>query len=1100
MGTLDDLPQRPGSPGMLWHLGDYWYDTENEVLKVCTNDTIYEYEFEEVQFEQGKEYLIINKYGEEIYCYDRIREELKRVANYGASEEERENKVLVAHATNPRLTADGKTLYDCDVDIIDAFDFIAANGYIVVEGSMIGNRKLLLTTVAEIDGTYYIVGIVSNAGKLYDVSLSNPVNTAASTLTVSEIKLNAGVTDLDRRVTDLENNLSELQYNYNVTAQDLANYKTTVNSYLATIQSNTNRIVNLEQRCTSLSSAIQTNLNSINGLANRITALEQNSRTIDKQLDRNSTNPVENKAITERILELADEISQASGSVTIDDALNNASKNPVENRVITAALTRIEGLIENDSDNKLEPAYYDNSENDAYPEYTGYGDGGAKADGINYYDWPLVCYRGTAPNNIVLSQTPSNAEVSAPAERIINDYGLNMAYTTDDVFYSERYNKFILLVGGVYYDTWVNSNLWNDPVTNKPRTDTLYSDITPTGAAKNKAVRTTKFYNGTSFVNITDTMTNDYAAIKACIEANKGGTVKFTPNKIYFIELPNDTGVGTHFVNMHDSSYNNTIIDGNGATLFVRTSGSGRAGFLTKSESEADSANGTENRFDLFNIQGENRNITIKNIKVKCLRDRDNGCPKGYVRLSSSESNIGFVSCSNASHIHIENIETKNLHADYSCNYTCSYIFVDGIKSINVVNNFVAGTNIYINNVDAIVAPYSAGGFHWVYGSLNSNYLYFSNCKVRAANPYHESTITWHADGATIPASGTTRHTYFDNCYFGFGAFATTKQVDVYGRYWIHFRDCVIEKTAEVVADSSIVVEPREWLIQAVSASLELDNCLIFLGYGYFAEFNITYTDAKLIINHCSFYSKLKTATNNLFGHFNGTVEDSKDNWTNYPLLGPVNLGNNRIKKEIQDIQNILNDETLEESASAPISPDLGDKYYDTTLDKGQICTNVGAPTRFGINLNPNTQETAYNVTHVVTFNSLESISFTFSGITTYSEVKQAIDTVMSNNGYAKVTSVHNLVNGTYMIHDSGNDHALIICSKTRGAFYDGEHTSDIVTNTSSSAPFKQLNTIGTSTIKSVQGTNPTWSDYDPTGLIAKVADLITRVEALENA
>lgn len=1120
-GTLADLPQRQGAPGRLWRLGEYWYDTENEVLKVCTNDTIYQYEFEEVQFDDDKEYLIINKYGEEIYCYDHDYSQLKIVANYGASEEERENKVLIAHATNPRLTADGKTLYDCDVDIVDAFDFIAANGYIVVEGSMIGNRKLLLTNVVEIDGTYYIVGIVSSAGKLYDVSLSNPVNTAASTLTVSEIKLNAGVTDLDRRVTTLENNLSELEYNYNVTAQDLANYKTTVNSYLATIQSNTNRIVNLEQRCTSLSSAIQTNLNSINGLANRITALEQNNRTIDKQLDRNSTNPVENKAIANKIADLEQRIGQG---VEVDDALSPVSTNPVENKVIKLELDRLEDLIE-----ELEPNIdtYRYDRDPMYPECYG-----AKGDGINYYDWPLACFNGFVNDEVEIEETESDIEIYAPGERIMFKYnspndkdyaGRDMSHLANEVVFNSAINKFLLLNDNKYYDKWANSSVWNDPHTGLARTDTVFNDIRELTLAEKSgynyrgddevspaeiiafndlgnlfplADRRSYVFKSDieepTLVELYETMTDDSEALCEWFAANNGKTMKLRPCAIYYFRKGKKDGnlvpLGCNTANANDDSLTvqnmftlntHTTIIGNGATLFPHRIDPGWPCLRTAGSTPTtdNQEKGTSTRvFYLLHTH----DVKITNVNIKTLRDKDGNTPDGSnSRFSTSSSNIVGLHSKEDDNtdIVVHNIEALNLSALFDVQLG-SRFDIKNIKNYNAGNEGFGVSDSVFQNLDYTMTPYlGSDGKHMFYGGCYTKNTIVRDSKFVAPDPYREVVFSFHGGGTgSMPPVGTTYHMHFDNCVFECGGPIINGPTYGNFRQWWHFNNCAFIKKFDIYCNKNQLAASGH-VIALNQGSFDFTNCYFYTRNGVVAapegsgkDSNVKYINVRVdttkttgLAEHL-FSANIASASNKPSGYKNVVAKNIS---TNYKGVLGVIVDEKEEKEEDCPIR-----------VSAPWNPKVGDKYYNITTGKRYICTAVGYPEVACITLNSSGTGAPWTGTQTLKFDDDEIITFNFDSIAGSVSAEVEILKALEKQGYSvymesntALAAGHASKPGSYCKH--GN-YVWYIVSKKQGNL---TPSLTLINSTAANNPIKSIRPTTGDTPKSYNGTDPVWEE-----------------------
>ncbi|MBR7066528.1 MAG: hypothetical protein IKI36_07545 [Prevotella sp.] len=719
------------------------------------------------------------------------------------------------------------------------------------------------------------------------------------------------------------------------------------------------------------------------------------------------------------------------------------------------------------------------SHNSQYPEYYG-----AHGDGIAYYDWPIACYNGAISNSgIFIDQGTADIEVFAPGDRIMNDYGLNPEATTDDVFYCSQLQIFLLKSGSTYYMAWNNSHLWNDPATCLARTDTVFSDISIVSVQTGKANRDSYvFVAGTGLVNILTTMTDDSLAIKSWLTANSGSgqTARLAPGRIYFV---NSLSTSAPFHQLADES----TIEGNGATVFCRMADAGTP------------VSGMEYVCVFLRILNA-ADVTINNLRIKALKDRDGGTPAtSYVsRLSSSDSNIYGITIDNSPNAHINNLECKNLHSDIRF-VQGEKIYVDGWKSTGVLNNGLGTTKTYINNADLTTAPYSAAGFHLFYGGKVSDEVYITNSRFRSGDGYQEVMITFHASQGTVPSVGTTRHIYFDNCTIEAGAMLRGNN-DTLGRQWIHFRNCVLRKTYETQSDTS-TIKAREYLLGLYAASFELEDCLVETGYGSFIGSASAGGENSLIIRNTSIYSKLDSANKPFVQSFSGSAE-TRNIWTNYPGHLGIDLDHDSLQLKLWSIDKrianlffqLMGSDYVPALTQAPDTPIIGDRYYNINDGKTYLCTNAGMATKMSIRIYVSTFP--YTNSHSFSFSNGETIEAQVNAAENKEAVADAIIGACMESGYALVTTSGIITTtswppGKVMRYDdsSGNIYVLIT-SKAAGNF---ERSISPNTNTTT-----KLKDHGYSAYSSGNGANPTWGETATGGLTARVADLEARVAALE--
>ena len=161
-------------------------------------------------------------------------------------------------------------------------------------------------------------------------------NSKISKITISDV-----VYDLRDRAT--EENLGRLENSVETLGEDLSKLKTTVDNLRPTVlelndeavrKKDVDEVLNSDDNATN---PIQNNTVSraIDSLNDRISNLDIGGLeiTVDSELNLESTNPVQNKVITNALNEL---------EIVVDSELNEDSTNPVQNKVITEALKELE--------------------------------------------------------------------------------------------------------------------------------------------------------------------------------------------------------------------------------------------------------------------------------------------------------------------------------------------------------------------------------------------------------------------------------------------------------------------------------------------------------------------------------------------------------------------------------------------------------------------------------------------------------------------------------------------------------------------------------------------------------------------------------------
>lgn len=792
---------------------------------------------------------------------------------------------------------------------------------------------------------------------------------------------------------------------------------------------------------------------------------------------------------------------------------------------------------------------YDFSSDPAYPEYYG-----AYGDGIDYYNWPLACYNGVIDDDVTIESNASTIEVYAPAERTYwkftlntDYYGKSLDYTTDNVLFSSVNNKFLLFANNKYYDSWANSDKWNDSITGKAREDTVFSNIKELTVQEKSnldaddkyglAKRITSVYvSGEGLVDIGTTMHNDGPAMTSWFNANKGeGKVaRLAPGKIYYINSVDDNTSWTTGSTMFKVPVKTTII-GNGAVLFPRMTGTGwppKRGYLYEA-SNAKMCN-------LFHFDNGGTNTTIQNLKIMALRDKDAGAPNSasYNRFSSSGSSINAFVCTNKaiSGISLYNITLKNIDAPMDFRRGTGFSII-GMTADGVVNNGFGLTDSVYDNVHMTMAPMIGSGMHIFYGGNYTSNVVVKNSTFKAIDPYTEVLFTFHAKSTSDnPAVGETHDVWFKNCTFEGGGPMFGGDTLSGGRCWYHFEGCTLKrKFDKFMSHSDQGLVDSNYIINEKSSSWEFKDCEIYTREGVFMVKSSS--PHGLIFDGVNIHSTRTTQSNKyLVGRdaaFNGNITVSNF-WTNY--LGPLGFtlpddGSSqddsgsgtsaevmemletmrtdigRISTVVDGVYATLNgtgDDNIPSAASAPSSPSVGDKYYNTTDGKTYECTTVGKPILLSYKLNPSFAGTLPSGNkQTITINDGETIEFDFTGATTYAEVVEIIETTLQSEGYTEATfNSTTRTPGKYTIVPDGNNRFLVLTSKSNGD-YDSPALS---TAENSSYPIIKLNIVLSDgewrqrySSDCYHGIDAVWEETTGSvGLIQLVSSIAERLTTLE--
>lgn len=726
------------------------------------------------------------------------------------------NSVMVVTATHGRMGTNTQYVFDCDRSVNAIYEHIANGGIAVVKGSLAGSFQAILSGITLIEGVYCATGVTEINNTLYTLSVKAPINAAQSTLYANQV-LNKMFNTLDNRITENWNNISELMYEMSTvkgasrfiplsavlttsptvsagtlsTKKDNCTYEyvwsiprkklyikeTTTNvtpPRVAYYGSWTEDILGISSdvldpmKCFfySFGEDFMTIWHwkgnaSTGELIPTGTDLTTINNYLSELSDLLGTIPSGVNTIGEFITDIQNRVTALENSsggggtdIDVDDALDETSTNPVENKAIKLAINHLQGQI-NQLDPEGEIDDYDYASDPAYPEHYG-----AKGDGIPYYDWPLACFNGFETDEVTIENTASDIEVFAPAERIMDKYGLSvdyrgksLAYCSDSVIYNVATQQFLLKVpngtGYTYYNKWANSDVWNSDDTGKARRDTVFSDISEVPASQKTAygytstggIETITYKDSNNdyavafrrsyifkddleepnLVEVCSTMTDDGAALADWFDANKGGVMKLRPGAIYYFRR-----IGTKLIshkivinssdsdalkeekqafnalveeNVFDVPSNTTII-GNGATLFPHRIDSG---WPCMKGATHISRGGTVWVFYIVKSAAGTTNITIDGVNVKAMRDKDSGtgasvntANAGNSRMSTSSAGISAVSMNSDTGV-VDNIQILNGNFSVDCMIAAGVIATR--YPTNVLLKNIVAKNIKIQNL-----------------------------------------------------------------------------------------------------------------------------------------------------------------------------------------------------------------------------------------------------------------------------------------------------------------------------------------------------------------------------------------------------------------
>ena len=165
------------------------------------------------------------------------------------------------------------------------------------------------------------------------------------------------ISDLNELINDVERDLSKVTEDLSTVTTDLSNMGEDVDS-LMQYEQDIENIRNIDTRVGIIENEV------VPDMEGRITKLEDTAPIVDDALSSTSTNPVQNKVVTESIRDIGGTVSAMNsrvsaleqngggggGSVAVDDVLSETSENPVQNKVVTEELNAIRDYADNIND------------------------------------------------------------------------------------------------------------------------------------------------------------------------------------------------------------------------------------------------------------------------------------------------------------------------------------------------------------------------------------------------------------------------------------------------------------------------------------------------------------------------------------------------------------------------------------------------------------------------------------------------------------------------------------------------------------------------------------------------------------------------------
>ncbi len=723
---------------------------------------------------------------------------------------------------------------------------------------------------------------------------------------------------------------------------------------------------------------------------------EDTQTTLETEIsvaNKNSKNPATTEAIYNAIDSVQGDVDVNTQDIdTLTERITTLEQNAASAPTPTSPPSEGPGEVPEDDDETLYPEYY-----------------GPVADGIDYYDWPLRCYNGEV--ELQASQIETGVypqKVFAPSERIAYRFADMPGFiSTDQVYYNTVTRQFVLGVddGGVtkYYARWGgefgwnrswgddfamwaqycgSSAEWNDEGdvsvsgvvrragTGRARTDCIYSDISPRDDGSGKLRRVTSVVRNGQLVDIVTTMTSDEEALYACIRATKGN-MRLHSGKIYFV---NRTQTYDSAANSPLSGLSDFVLDGQGGVVFCWG-----AATVAYNGQTGGSSNGS--LFPMFNCE---RGV-VRRLKLRTLRDRDNGAPSGHRRFSSScgrRTAFGvFGSQSKGTYcrnLRFEDISFKGFYQDFDIRGNgVRDIEITGYTSREMCQNFISGAkNVLIRDVDVMQNGFCAGGLHVIYGSSGLTGITVQDGVIATSAPWVGVMLTYHGsvtaqDEEIDDTTGdvtvvSTNVKPADIHYHNLRLYASRIAQGGSGTnrpQWQHFHDCLLVQTwdGKILTDASWDRNINGMIIGS-AVNYDFDNCRFVLAGSRLMTYN-NETWTQLLMRNCGIYSHDVYGDNaqmTLVAGFRGTLlaDSVTVDWAGQTGVD-FTRGTREARRELQEASAealelsrrhdaVLYDADVSGAGRGPEAelymrdPEEGETYLATDTDKLFTCATAG--------------------------------------------------------------------------------------------------------------------------------------------------------------
>ena len=394
------------------------------------------------------------------------------------------------------------------------------------------------------------------------------------------------------------------------------------------------------------------------------------------------------------------------------------------------------------------------------------------------------------------------------------------------MLYDVERHRFVICIDGAYYDHWANEDEWNDPHTSQARTDALFSNL---------QTRVTTLYKKGLMVDIDSTMTDDGLAISKAVKMG-GGNVCLR-NTIYYMRGMQTDGITkTYWRGLHDFHF-----EGNQATIFVRSRSKGSSSQFSQPSWAY-----------MYQCQ---RGI-ISHLKIKALRDRDDGAPLGHHRFDSSDSRMVAFGVFNCEDITFQDVSFKGLSHDFiikskNLSDISRNIRIEGWNSENFTQNVFAGVHgCYISHANLTQADLIGTGLHVFYGQSWLKGLFVSDSHFRQGGPYTTVMLTHHGGankGDKCPDS-----IFYDNCVIE-GA----RMAQGAGGQHQHFRNCTFRQTYNNLLTNNGKFTANNYVIIGSGVNWSFDNCKFIVTTSGIINSNLTGSKGlSLTLNNCDIQAK----------------------------------------------------------------------------------------------------------------------------------------------------------------------------------------------------------------------------------------------------